>query len=441
MPKKTALVPVTHDKMADLIESTLGDVRDDMIENPYIIESLRVLPVRGYRSAIGNIWNAVVDDLRNKIIHRSLPLFNKAVQLKREVKCYEDFQNFVNDDDLIDGARDIGVIGWEAAKVLRHAKETRHIFDGHPRSSEPSGIKVLAMLEDCVRYVLSEPYPPEVVDIDDYLSTMQSPDFDRSEVAVANAITDLPDVYKRELVHRLFDAYIHEGAPSDLRSNIELVAPILWKALPKELRIQVVRRVDKEIAKSNASRTREAFEFVRVVKASAYLSPTARHYLLKPLVTTLKGNLDRWAEENKAVEALAPYAAVIPADLIPDYVSAITLTFVGKMGHSSQWARRDFFADSAASRIPKMVQKFDDKVAAAFVETIRTNTTLRDRIQNDTKLNRLRMLAEVVLERVSEAFPDRRLLKALVDPARKSEFWEMASPTKTSSRRVLRRKM
>ncbi len=44
----------------------------------------------------------MVDDLRNKIIHRSLLLFNKAVQLKRDVKCYEDFQNFVNDDDLIE---------------------------------------------------------------------------------------------------------------------------------------------------------------------------------------------------------------------------------------------------------------------------------------------------------------------------------------------------
>jgi len=115
MPTVKALVPVTHDKMAALIECTLDKVRDDMIENPYIIEALRVLPVKGYRSAIGNVWNAVVDDLRNKIIHRSLPLFNKAVQLKRNVKSYEDFQNFVNDDDRIDGAREIGVIGDKLA--------------------------------------------------------------------------------------------------------------------------------------------------------------------------------------------------------------------------------------------------------------------------------------------------------------------------------------
>src|SRR5438067_1093005 len=120
----SALVPVTQDAMAALFERAIDTVRDDMNENPYIIEALRVLPVRGYRSAIGNVWNAVVDDLRNKIMHRSLSLFNKAVQLKREVKRYDDFQDYVNDDDLIEGAFEIGVIDWEAAKILRHAKET-----------------------------------------------------------------------------------------------------------------------------------------------------------------------------------------------------------------------------------------------------------------------------------------------------------------------------
>jgi hypothetical protein len=368
------------------------------------------------------VWNAVVDDLRNKIIHRSLPLFNKAVQLKRDVKCYEDFQNFVNDDDLIDGAREIGVIGWEAAKILKHAKETRHIFDGHPRSSEPSAIKVLAMLDDCVRYVLAEPYPPEVVDIDDYLTTMQTADFDRSEVAITNAITDLPEVYKKVLIHRLFDAYIHEGAPTDLRSNIELVVPILWKSLEKALKVEVVRRVDKEIARGKAARTKEAFEFVRLVKASAYMTPTAKSYLLKPLVEKLTKSLDMWKEENDAVAALAPYAAVIPADLIPDYVSAITLTYVGYMGHSSHWSRRDFYANVAAMWIPKMMEKFDDKAAAVFVEVIRTNKMLQERIEDEIKLNRLRALGKIVLDRVSTTFPDQKLLEALVDPARKSEF-------------------
>src|SRR4051794_18104158 len=80
-----------------LYERALEVVRDDVRDNPYIAEALRVLPVGGYRSAIGSFWNAVVDDLRNKIIARSLPLFNKTLPAgKKEIKRYEDFHNIVN---------------------------------------------------------------------------------------------------------------------------------------------------------------------------------------------------------------------------------------------------------------------------------------------------------------------------------------------------------
>jgi len=94
----------------------------------------------------------------------------------------------VNDDKLIESAYKIGVIGWEAPKVLKHAKETRHIFDGHPRSSQPSAIKVLAMFDDCIRYVLNEPYPSPIVDLDQYIEIMDSPDFERSKIACENAL-------------------------------------------------------------------------------------------------------------------------------------------------------------------------------------------------------------------------------------------------------------
>src|ERR1700730_2469447 len=212
-------VSLVETEMVPLFERTLQTIREDFHGNPYIEEALRVLPVKGYRSAIGSFWNAVVDDLRNKIIWRSPSLFNKAVSVGREVKTYGDFQNFVNDDQLIDGAYKIGVITFEASKVLRHAKETRHFFSGHPKSGEPTIIKVLAMWDDCVRYVLRAPYPPKIIDLDDYLKILDSPDFDRNTVSIEIALTELPDDYKNDLANRLFTAYCHPHSSSTIRSN------------------------------------------------------------------------------------------------------------------------------------------------------------------------------------------------------------------------------
>jgi hypothetical protein len=193
-------------EISALIQCRILEIRPELQTSPYIQEALRVLSVQGYRSAIGSVWNAVIDDLRNKIMHRSLSLFNKEMCSRiggKECKTYDDFQNYVNDDVLIDGAYKIGVIGWEAQKVLKHAKETRHIFDGHPKSSEPSIIKVLSMLEDCIKYVLREEYPLQIIDIDEYIKTMESSSYDRNAIGIENSLGELPDVYKNELINKL----------------------------------------------------------------------------------------------------------------------------------------------------------------------------------------------------------------------------------------------
>lgn len=416
------LARIEPSEIRPLFERALSNVRPDIAGNPYIVEALRVLPVGGYRSAIGSFWNAVVDDLRNKIIHRSLELFNKSITITPAVKSYDDFQNRVNDDQLIDGAYQIGVIGWEASKILKHAKETRHIFDGHPKSSDPSVLKVLVMMEDCIKYVLNEPYPVQIIDISDYVSTMDSTDFDRSEVAAANALGEIPEIYKKELINRLFTVYIDQHASSTLRSNIEFVAPILWKVLPKDIKLQVVRRVDQEIPKGSAVATKFAFEFVSLVGSNSYLSVTAREYIIEPLISELKANLDVWKVENRCVSELVPYAGQIPPRLVQDYVWSLTQTYVGYIGGSAQFARTDFYANGAAMHIPGMFQAFDDTAVDAFVETLKLNRTLQSRINTPRKLSRLRSLGNIALEKASVHHSGRPLLELLVDSAREPDF-------------------
>lgn len=413
---------IQPEEIRPLFEKALTNVRDEISDNPYIIEAIRVLQVGGYRSAIGSFWNAVVDDLRNKIIHRSLELFNKSLSISPDIKTYEDFQNHVNDDQLIDGAYKIGVIGWEASKILKHAKETRHIFDGHPKSSDPSVLKVLVMMEDSIKYVLNEPYPVQIIDIGEYISTMDTAEFDRNIVAASNALTEIPEIYKNELINRFFTVYVDQHASSRIRSNIEFVAPILWKVLPKEIKLQIVRRVDQELPKGDSVRTKYAFEFVTLVNSNSYLSVTARTYIVEPLIDELKTNLDDWGKENQCVKDLADYAGQIPPDLVQDYVWGLTQTFVGYVGGSAQYARKDFYANVAATHIPTMFEAFDDTSVDAFLHTLKNNTVLQRRLDNPTKLNRLRSLGNIALERASAQHTERKLLEILVDPDREPEL-------------------
>lgn len=415
-------IPDGQAEIIPLMQRALISVREELRDDPYIIEAIKVLQVGGYRSSIGSFWNAVVDDLRNKIMFRSLKLFNQSIEIGRKIETYEDFQNYVNDDQLIDGAYKIGVIGWEASKILKHAKETRHIFSGHPKSSDPSIIKVLAMMDDCIKYVLNAEYPAQIIDVNDYISNLAESSFDRNIVAIESALGDLPEIYKKELANRLYSAYIHPQSNSVLRSNVEFVAPILWQVLPKDIKIQVARRIDQEIQKGNAEITTSAFNFIELVKTQNYLSIVARRYQIDPLVKNLTESFDDFPRENDAVKALVPYASLIPEDLLPEYVLSLTKTYVGRMGSSARWNRTDFYADGAASYIPDMFKLFDDHAANYFVEGIKSNDLLKRRIEAPAKLRRLRALGNIVLEKISNSFPEQRFIELLCDENKEEDF-------------------
>lgn len=404
----------------EMFKTSLVNIREEMIDNPYIEETLRVLPVGGFRSAIGSFWNAVVDDLRNKILYRSIKLFNK--EMNKRVEKYEDFQDNVNDEILIDGAYKIGVIDWEACKVLKQAKDTRHIFDGHPRSSNPSAIKALSMIDDCIKYVLSQEYPPEIIDIDEYIELMGTEEFARNEYSVSDAINDLPDIYKGELMNRFFSSYIDDRCSSILRANIEFVAPFLWKVLMKTVQIQIAKRVEQEILKANVSKIEYSFKFINIVEGRKYLSTNSKKYLLGPIIQRLNENLDLFRVENECVSKLEEYAGYIPRELIYEYVKGLTRTYVGHVGGSAQWSRTDFYADGAAAIIPDMFEKFDDESADAFVQVIKEDEQLKRRIRNSDKLNRLRKLGEIVVKRVSDKYKNKDFLELLLDEERPSEF-------------------
>ncbi len=421
-PNQAIVVP--SDRDLSLFQERFSYIREDLRDSPYVLETLRVLSVGGYRSAIGSFWNAVVDDLRNKITFRSLTMFNKEMKPAHTISKYEDFQDYVNDEMLIDGAYKIGVIGWEAHKVLKQAKETRHIFDGHPRSSEPGVLKALSMMEDCIKYVLSQEYPPQIIDIDDYINNMGCGDFDRNEFSISDAISDLPDIYKTELVNRLFNSYINDSCSSILRSNIEVVAPILWRVLPKETAIQVSHRVDQEIAKGNIVATDYAFAFIGLVGSKKYLTTRARKYQIAPYIQKLIDHLDVFSTENACVDELSRYAGYIPRELVPDYVKGLTQTYVGHVGGSANYSRTDFYANGAAVKIPQMFEKFDDESAHAFIDTIKSNVVLQQRIQSNVKLRRLRNLGEIVYRRISENFDEKDFLEILLDEEREKEFFQ-----------------
>lgn len=427
MSKKIAVksdqeIAIPLDKI-DYLQKELTNVREEFSDNKYIKEARRVLAAGGLRSTIGSYWNAVVDDLRRKVIHRSIDLFNKEVSPKKTIKTYEDFQNHLTDYELIDGAFQIGAIGWEAKKLLHQARETRNIFDGHPDSSDPTLFKVFDMISDCNRYVLSQPYPIPIIDVNEYILTMDSDGYSKSNIAVEQAFSDLPDIYKKQITNTLFTLYIGDNASTRLKSNIEFSYPILWKVISKEIRQEIGKRFDKLMVEGKSIVIDKASKLFSLIDGFRYVSIATRRIIYEPLLTELEENLDNWSEEGKVVRDLQHLGSNIPEDLIERFVTAITLTYVGYKGNSYNFSRTSFFSNSAAPKISEMFEDFDNSSSEAFVNAIKNNSKLKTRISNLNQLNRLRSLANIILNKPEIQTDTKDFLELLTDETKTKDFY------------------
>jgi hypothetical protein len=401
----------------------LGHVREEVRDCTYLAEAKRVLPVKGYRSAIGSYWNAVVDDLRRKVIHRSLDLFNKEMKFRKTIERYEDFQDHVTDHDLIEGAYKIGVLSWEARKMLQQARETRNLFDGHPQSSEPGLLKTLSLISDCNKYVLSEEFPPSIIDISELISQMDSANFSRNALAVDQVVSDLPQVYKNELINRLYSSYEGESISSELRGNIEFSAPILWKGLTRDDKTQIGKRFERTVLSGDSVRIARGQDFMRHVGGMMYVTTATRRILIEPIIHSLASALDNWDEEARLAAELKGFSSFIPTDLLPEYVSAITRTYVGYRGSSPQWSRTEFYSNGAAPLVKDMFGSFDSSAIDAFVDVIKSDHVLRRRINGRGQLSRLRVLAQILLDKGLGSDLSKLFLELLVSEERTGELY------------------
>lgn len=418
--KKTTEIILPAERVEDL-QKELTNVREELIGNKYIEEARKVLMAGGLRSAIGCYWNAVSDDLRRKIMHRSLDLFNK--EMNKSAKTYEDFQNNITDYDLIEGAYKIGVLSWEAKKVIHQARENRNIFDGHPDSSEPNLFKVLNMISDCNKYVLSQEFPISIINVNDYIVKMDTDTYDKYELAVEQAFIDLPEVYKKEMCNKLFTYYIGDTISTRFRSNIEFSFPILWKVTPKEIRQQIGQSFDKIYLEGDAMKNDKGVNLFSLIDGLRYLSTTTRKLIYEPQIQHLEDNLDNWEEEAVSVKKLDKFGSVVPDEYIERLVAALTLTYTGYKGSSHKSNRTSFYSDAAAPKISRMFEKFDNKSAEAFVKTIKTNSKLKSRINNVAQLNRLRTLGDILLNKPEITGDSKIFLELLVDENRTKDFY------------------
>lgn len=253
---------------------------------------------------------------------------------------------------------------------------------------------------------------------------MDSDNYNQNEIAIEQALSELPEIYKQELTNKLFSVYIRDNASTTLRSNIEYSFPILWKLLNKDIRKQIGKRYDQIVVEGENNKIERATDVLSYIDGFRYVSEPSRKIIYDPIIKQLEENLDDWGIEGQAMQKLERLGTVIPTDLVVRLVKAMTLTYVGYKGSSMRYSRTDFFSNSAAPRISRMFTNFDLNAVDAFIKTIRETQKLKNRIRHKGQLDRLRSLGSIILHKQNLRDEQISFLELLVAEQKAEDFYE-----------------
>lgn len=194
-----------------------------------------VIAVAGglFDGALSFLWDETVKSLRGTIVSYDLTYFYSiAEQINGKYRNLynEDDLKYILDHDLLEISKRMGLIDDHGYKTLENVNYLRnHASSAHPNENELTGIKLLSLLEDCIKYVIILEPNHSVLEIKKLFHNLRKniiPDEDFK--LIADSILEQPQVRIDDFLTSIFGVYCGDGHEEYVYNNIENISKLIW---------------------------------------------------------------------------------------------------------------------------------------------------------------------------------------------------------------------
>jgi len=321
-----------------------------------------------FDAALNYLWDETIRDLRRKVARFDLAYFYDAVitDTKRRSKFHtEDDLKDIQDWELIRGCRDTGLITDIGYRHLDYIRDMRnHASAAHPNQNDISGLQLLSWLQVCIREVLSKEPSGAVIEVRRLLRSLREEVFSPANVApVAQAVQVLPAELSVSLLRNVFGMFCDTQLDTQVRANIQLIAPALWAVVDDPCRHDIGFRHASYSANAEVNKATLAHQFLQIVDGLAYLSEDVRALELNGLINALQtahNGFDNFYTEGPIAESIRRYVPAngqIPESVKSNYVKILVMCRIGN-GYGVSWAAKDVYDE--------LIGKFQDNEIKTF---------------------------------------------------------------------------
>jgi len=394
--------------LPDLLNSIPQSHRQNAL---YMSKFISSVAIGRFDSALNDLWNEVVETLRNKADHYGLDLFFDSAVSGNKREFFSTMEDFVllKDIELVQTCSKLEIISKITEKKLLHILDMRNNIGGsHPTREIITPLTLLGWLEDCIKNVFLDETTPNSLKVKKIINGIGQEGLNIDSVYKTQLDSELKEIsvaLTSNLLKILFKKYV-SSTSDNLTNNIRSIAPIVWGNSDDRIKYELGLEIDSYSLHLEQTKKAKADEFFSICDGNRYKSEDMRSYALSSMIDELENihySFDNFYHEGPKMRDIMSY--VNQSNDIPDSLSEklLSVVLVCRLGNSYGVANS---AVPYYDELLKLINQDHVKVVLKYLYQFRQEL---NQSFNDAKDDRLKEIVKILAsktytsDRVKEA--------------------------------------
>ena len=354
LPQSDILVSVEERyKVFKNVEDVLNSVDTEKLKHAtYISKFLAAVSAGLFDAALNYLWNETINQLRMRISQYDVQYFyDIAVSSndKRNKLTTEADLNKIDDSELIQGAKKIGLISDVGYRLLDNIKFMRNWASAaHPNQVQLTGLQLIDWLETCLKEVINLPMSNITIEIKKLLQNIKNNVLSELESrTICQFFSELTADKARDLCNGFFGMYCRSDTSNDTKRNIKLLLPDLWHLMDEDIKWNFGIKYSQFQINNDQLKARMAREFLQIVDGETYLPESIKVVELENELENLHmahktmNNFYTEPTYAKQIKRLV-WEKPIPNQITKMYVMIIVSVYLTN-GYGITWGSEDIY--------------------------------------------------------------------------------------------------
>lgn len=336
LPYKNVIASTTDknrvsNNLPDLLNSIPQSHRQNAL---YMSKFISSVAIGRFDSALNDLWNEVVETLRNKANHFGLDEFFDSAVSGNKREFFSTMEDFVllKDIVLVQTCSKLEIISKITEKKLLHILDMRNNIGGsHPNREIITPLTLLGWLEDCINNVFLDETTPNSLKVQKIINGIDQEGLNIDSVYKTQLDSELKEIsvtLTSHLLKILFQKYV-SSTSDNLTNNIRSIAPIVWENSDDRMKYELGLEIDSYSINLEQTKKEKAEEFFSICDGNRYKSDNMRSIALSSMIDELENihySIDNFYHEGPKISDIMSY--VNQSKDIPDSLSEKLLSVV-----------------------------------------------------------------------------------------------------------------